>query len=471
MVQPGRSSDSANNANRLLEWLTHYDVLKARLPVMPDHVDDHEDDIAILHQAPLTPTAPPEHIVHEHNLDDVSHHVTSDLDRPASPSTVPKVIYMENDLDIDHNNCCNVHASVNRMMSTIDVLCAKVSSLERQKQSNSNDIKSLIKENVQLRHKITEMSTKIEQCGFGKKLPDSRPNIVNGKTLVVGSSIIRDISASKLKDTDVITLPGGLIRDVTNTVKSYPTATKYSKIVLVVGGNDCDTSEQSSRSASDIVEDYSTLVSEAKLRGNDIVISSVCPRMKCRSVTERVSAVNAGLQSLSSDEQGTSFIDNTPMFTLADGTLNDGYFTNDGIHNICNTSRRQRKPLNETAYAKQRPAYGYQNAVCRPEAQKSGIVSTGSDASLSPSNTAIADQYDDTANSDSQTAWKVVSRRSHRHRIYDNDRHTYQQDSYRRIPDNDRQSYDTCTMQYEQPRCYNCYESNHTSRHCRHDGH
>ena len=78
-------------------------------------------------------------------------------------------------------------------------------------------------------------------------------------------------------------------------------------------------------------------------------------------------------------------------------------------------------------------------------------MSTGSDASLSPSNTAIADQYDDTANSDSQTAWKVVSRRSHRHRIYDNDRHTYQQDSYRRIPDNDRQSYDTCTMQYEQP--------------------
>ena len=190
---------------------------------------------------------------------------------------------MEIDVDIDHNNCCNVHASVNRMMSTIDVLCAKVSSLERQKQSNSNDIKSLIKENVQLRHKITEMSTKIEQCGCGKKLPDSRPNIANGKTLVVGSSIIRDISASKLKDTDVITLPGGLIRDVTNTVKSYPTATKYSKIVLVVGGNDCDTGEKSSRLASDIVEDYSTLVSEAKLRGNDI--GPYC-NIKCLSTNE-----------------------------------------------------------------------------------------------------------------------------------------------------------------------------------------
>ena len=64
------------------------------------------------------------------------------------------------------------------------------------------------------------------------------------KTLLAGSSIIRDISETCLDNTDVACRPGGRINDITEIVKKTP-LDKYNQIVLVAGGNNCDQHDQS----------------------------------------------------------------------------------------------------------------------------------------------------------------------------------------------------------------------------------
>jgi hypothetical protein len=53
-----------------------------------------------------------------------------------------------------------------------------------------------------------------------------------------------------------------------------------------------------------------------------VTISSVCPRLD--SVKEMVEPFNVSLEMLCQDS-GATFIDNTPILTLGDGSVNDGY--------------------------------------------------------------------------------------------------------------------------------------------------
>ena len=74
-------------------------------------------------------------------------------------------------------------------------------------------------------------------------------------------------------------------------------------------------------------------------------MSSICPRNKTVGLTQTIDAVNAGLQSLCSDESLT-FINNDPAFHLADGTINGGYLLQDGIHLTHKATERLAKNLN-----------------------------------------------------------------------------------------------------------------------------
>ena len=66
------------------------------------------------------------------------------------------------------------------------------------------------------------------------------------RTLLVGSSLVRDMEQSHLVNTDVVCIPGGKISDVLKTVSQAETD-KYARIALVVGGNDCDPRNPSTR--------------------------------------------------------------------------------------------------------------------------------------------------------------------------------------------------------------------------------
>ena len=148
--------------------------------------------------------------------------------------------------------------------------------------------------------------------------------------ILIGSSIIRDIAEEKLVATKCICKRGGVVKDLQEVLDDLPTDTPLSRIILVGGGNDCDT-DGDDLDVSGIIAQYKDLVACAKTRASNVTICSVCPRIKSDTVSQRIESLNAGLKGIASDLE-VDFLDNNPIFYLQDGTLNDGYLLADGVH-------------------------------------------------------------------------------------------------------------------------------------------
>ena len=152
----------------------------------------------------------------------------------------------------------------------------------------------------------------------------------NGKTAVIGSSIIKDISDAKLVNTSVTSISGGVIDRIKKTVSDIKD--RHAHIYLVVGGNDCDNDDNPAQ----IIEKYKALIATTKSKATNVTVASVCPRVKeymdiSVKFSEKIESVNASLQILC-QEQGVTFVNNTESFHLADGSINDGYLLWDGVH-------------------------------------------------------------------------------------------------------------------------------------------
>lgn len=151
------------------------------------------------------------------------------------------------------------------------------------------------------------------------------------KSVLIGSSIIRDIDEDKLVNTSVICKPGGKIQNVHDVITNdLPNDEQYDTMTLVVGGNDCDTTPPTP--ANDIIDRYAELIDHAKTKAKSIVVSSVCPRIvKATHVKDTIEQVNAGLQ-VKCAEKEVAFADSASSFYLRDGDVNDGYMLQDGVH-------------------------------------------------------------------------------------------------------------------------------------------
>ncbi len=196
--------------------------------------------------------------------------------------------------------------------------------LEESERARKEDIQKLTQDNVELRNILTQITNEQNSEMWRKfRLSDLPQN--NGRTVVVGSSIVRDISESQLNNTTVIVKHGGLIKDIKHRVAQLP-GDKCLNMCLVAGGNDCSGSPDPIT----VVESYKELITAAKEKAIYVKVSSICPRSD-ETVNETIQSVNAGLVSLCADEDVT-FVDNTTSFFLADKTINDGYIMYDGVH-------------------------------------------------------------------------------------------------------------------------------------------
>ena len=141
--------------------------------------------------------------------------------------------------------------------------------------------------------------------------------------------IIRDIDQTKLVATKCVCIRGGHVKDIQASVDKFPSDHKLCRVILAVGGNDCDSGVD--KPITDIVGEYRDLIESAKTIALSVTVSSVCPRRKSQEVTERIDALNAGLQVLCSDLQ-VDFVDNNPAFHLQDGSFNEGFLLPDNVH-------------------------------------------------------------------------------------------------------------------------------------------
>ena len=106
---------------------------------------------------------------------------------------------------------------------------------------------------------------------------------------------------------------------------------QFKKTTLVVGRNDVDKTPVPI--AADVVKNYDELICMAQSRSEDVVVCSIMPHMNMSEMTsDAMEQVNSGLLSLCAEKENVSFIDVTSMFKLEDGSFNDGFMCEDGVH-------------------------------------------------------------------------------------------------------------------------------------------
>ena len=111
---------------------------------------------------------------------------------------------------------------------------------------------------------------------------------------------------------------------------SSPATSKLTRVVLAVGGNDCDDNSKH-RDANDLLAEYKDLILCTKEMTKAVVVSSICPHRRAPEVLDCIGGLNAA-RSVLCDELGATFINNDPSFHLQDGSVNDGYLLPDGVH-------------------------------------------------------------------------------------------------------------------------------------------
>ena len=231
-------------------------------------------------------------------------------------------------------NCCQLPSQVNnltkdmaRLIEMIQGLTSSMCSLQKQHERAMSQAderhQKLATENAELRQRVSDLS---QQASGDHWRQLNKPH----GTVLIGSSIIRDIFDDKLVATRCICRRGGVIKDLQEALDNLPTDKPLSRIILIGGGNDCD-SKSDDLDVTGITAQYRDLVECAKSRATKVTICSVCPRIKSTTVSQRIESLNAGLKGIAGD-LGVDYLDNDPIFHLQDGTLNDGYLLADGVH-------------------------------------------------------------------------------------------------------------------------------------------
>ena len=263
--------------------------------------------------------------------------------RPLRHNNMASVDYMNvddirlmNDSQVDKMKINDLKASLKTMIrhtaeSKLDRILKELQTEREERAKLSNSVQNLTE--------IMEtLSTKIE--GNTNRRQQKEPDEVK-TTLLIGDSTLRDIDETRLCKTEMkCQRNNGKV----NTVKDELSKLKeqhcsYENVVVVVGTNDCANLENDN--IENVVKSYSELIDEAKNIAVNTVISSIIPRSDVR---ESIDIFNDELRKLC-DEKRCTFVDQTPVFTLRDDSVNDGYVIGTGPHLIKSGTNRLIKSL------------------------------------------------------------------------------------------------------------------------------
>ena len=225
-------------------------------------------------------------------------------------------------------SCRHIPEQIKTIVESLSTLTAAMnnisninSNLTKQYETKYAECVCLRNENIGLKAQLADLTT----THYAQK-PD----------LVIGDSLLRGINQTKLARTHVTSLPGARIRDVASNLAR--TETKYNRIVICAGTNDCN-NEINIDATTEHLDHLLQVATERVACGSNVVLSSIPPRTDDVVRQQRVEELNTILQDVSA-KVGVTFMSNDQSFRLADGQPNDGYLCKDGLHlNYRGTSR------------------------------------------------------------------------------------------------------------------------------------
>jgi regulator of replication initiation timing len=171
-------------------------------------------------------------------------------------------------------------------------------------------------------------------------------------SLLIGSSIIKDIESNDESKLKIKCLPGSKFDHITDALRSIEqTKDRYETVTIVAGGNNCS---DTSQSAKDITEAATSVVKQAQKIAKNVTLSSILPRHDTGPTELKVENVNPELRKLCEQNSQVSYVNNDGSFRLADGSPNDAFFLQDKTHLTYKGTERLIKNLTIPALVRRR---------------------------------------------------------------------------------------------------------------------
>ena len=186
----------------------------------------------------------------------------------------------------------------------------------------------------------------------------TRRNTIKQSTLLIGSSILKNIKTNGLNDdTAVRSISGATITTLKDKIIDL-NIDKCETIILYVGGNDADHGDD----LETFRENYEELIDMVAADGSRrVIVSELLPRE-----TVDLKSYNETLKSLCADN-AVEFVENYDSFLLANGQLVDSFYLKDKLHLNTVGTRKLLSNINElhqivcthpvNAHYRSRPAY------------------------------------------------------------------------------------------------------------------
>ena len=285
-------------------------------------------------------------------------------------------------LESFHQDC--VSANIKTKSTFTCAFCQNIPKMVRQIVTDIKDLKSakesnpqliaqidaLTIENVKLKSANTELAEKIDQLTAEKlsleqendslkhnlkstRQPSQAPSGSSEKTLIVGSSLLRNVTSRDVTRTAVMCKSGAKQKDAIELLRNEAVGCK--QMYLLIGGNDCD---DASRSTSSIMKERRELLEEAKKHADRVTVSSLIP---CRDqdTQMKINDINNQTKKICAADMKLTYICNDTQFKLSDLSQNEALFVRDGVHlTYRGTSQLlQNLELTNMVEVKPRPAF------------------------------------------------------------------------------------------------------------------
>ena len=106
-------------------------------------------------------------------------------------------------------------------------------------------------------------------------IPIKAPNISASKTLVIGSSLVRKLDEAKVDRSEVRSLSGAKMRDIATELEAMASdGLKYSRVVIVAGGNDASQPIES-MDLKGTMAAFNDAVKAAKELSSDVAVTEI----------------------------------------------------------------------------------------------------------------------------------------------------------------------------------------------------
>ena len=237
---------------------------------------------------------------------------------------------------------------LNKLMEHMNTVMATLNNqtevLNLDKSQLQNKLSQIENENEILRVRNAALEHQLQN-----NAPATNAACIKSTTLVIGSSLIRNIDEHKLKDTEVRCMSGAKFRDIAaELVALADSDTKYARIVILAGGNDAAAPIEHIN-LEDTINSARAAISAAKRMSDNVAVSEIPPRFSPPHANDNISALNANVSTLA-DELNVSFLPNRSHFFLQSDEINDGYYYNN-VHLTLKGSEKLARSMNLTGHS------------------------------------------------------------------------------------------------------------------------